>query len=77
MMVFLAGLFNLNCSAGSRSKLRHAKSREPGNLVPGQFWKKLRTFFRIQRFLDYLSIVGFYIDKTKALNDFQFQYIHA
>ena len=30
--------------------LRHAKSREPGNLVPGHFWSKIRTFFRNQWF---------------------------
>ena len=27
----------------------HAKSREPGNLVPGHFWSKIRIFFRNQR----------------------------
>ena len=27
---------------------RHAKSREPGNLVPGHFWRKIQTFFRNQ-----------------------------
>ena len=25
---------------------RHAKSREPGKLVTGHFWRKIRTFFR-------------------------------
>ena len=29
---------------------RHAKTREPGNLVPGYFWGEIRTFFRNQRF---------------------------
>ena len=29
---------------------RHAKSREPGNLVPGHFWSKIRTFVKNQRF---------------------------
>ena len=29
-------------------KIRHAKSREPGNLVPGHFWSKIQTFFRNQ-----------------------------
>ena len=27
---------------------RHAKSWEPGNLVPGHFWRKIWTFFRNQ-----------------------------
>ena len=30
--------------------IRHAKSRDPGILDPGQFWSKIRTFFRNQRF---------------------------
>ena len=33
-------------------KCRHAKSREPGNLVPGHFLSKFRTFFRNQRFIE-------------------------
>ena len=31
-------------------KCRHAKPREPGNLVPGHFWSIIRTFFRNQTF---------------------------
>ena len=37
----------------------HAKRGEHGNRVPGHLWRKIRTFFRNQRFLDYLSKVGF------------------
>ena len=32
--------------------LRDAKNREPGNLVPGHFLSKIRTFFRNQSFKD-------------------------
>ena len=31
---------------------KHAKSQEPGNLVPGHFLNKIRTFFRNQSFKD-------------------------
>ena len=38
---------------------RHAKYREPGNLVPGHFWIKYRTFFRHQRFKEkHLKLCG-------------------
>ena len=37
---------------------RHTKSGEHGNRVPGHFWRKIRTFFRNQRSLDYLSKIG-------------------
>ena len=29
---------------------RHAKSREPGNLVPGHFWRKILTFSEMKDF---------------------------
>ena len=45
---------------------RHAKSREPGNLVPGHFLRKIRTFFRNQSFEDYLSKFCFYIWETQV-----------
>ena len=44
---------------------RHAKNREAGNLVPRHFWKKIRNFFRIQRFLDILSEIGFILNKQE------------
>ena len=37
------------------ARLRHAKSWEPGNLIPRHLWNKIRTFLRYQRFEDYLS----------------------
>ena len=43
---------------------RHAKSQELGNLDPGHLWRIMRTFFRNQRFLDYLLKVGFNVIKS-------------
>ena len=44
---------------------RHAKSQEPGNLVPGHFWSKIRTFFRYQRLKEiHLKLCSGYV-KTR------------
>ena len=43
---------------------RHAKSQEPGNLVPGHFQNKIRTFFRYQSFKDiFVHILFNYCEK--------------
>ena len=44
---------------------RHAESREPGNLVPGHFWSKIRTFFKNQSFKEItLEFCASFVKKT-------------
>ena len=44
---------------------RHAKRREPGNLVPGHYCWKIQISFRNERYVDFLSQDGFYIVKIR------------
>ena len=55
---------------------RQSKSLEPGNLVPGYFWRKIRTFFRNKIFQDILSKCCFDIEKIR-LKWISFHNIHA
>ena len=59
----MADIFNVVNVVDLVHMVRHAKSREPGNLVPGHFWSKIRTFFRNQSFKDIKLKNYFVIDQ--------------
>ena len=56
IVIDAASWINLTADGGGLQKppiaemvfSRHAKKREPGNLVPGHFWSKIRYFSEIK-----------------------------
>ena len=51
---------------------RHAKSQEPGNLVPGHIWRKIWSFSRNQK------CKGIFVQLSRkfGINEYRFNYIH-
>ena len=49
--------------------VRHAKSWEPGNLVPGHFWSKIWTFFKNLSFKEInLNLCCGFVKKQVQMN---------
>ena len=55
---------------------RHEKSREPWNLVPGHFSRKIQTFFQISKIFEQFVKSWVYIEIIR-LNYYQFEYGHV